>query len=1115
MAALVARIPGSLEAAAAAPVASAAPDSLVSDIAVPVASPTEALGLWAAAINSAIASRLAERIRQAGAVATSSTSLDLGLSPDGDLLSASPELAYATSIPVNETFTIPGQTFTIAETPLGPFGLSPDVNDVFANRSSVSQSTLRMPGVTVQLGSPETTIDVNITAAMADSAVATSQSGQLGIGFVIPKTGVDVSGAISVNIPFSVTTNGPITIDGVTLTGLTAGPVSVGSCSSASSCNDTLALPRITIESDGPLLKGVIGGQDTTIRVDAEGSVGPIQVTPAGLTVYTASGPGGGPIPFAVNGDIPVDIPITAEFGDVILDGFTLPSGSSWTPNDAPSAFAIWMSDGGPLQAWSDDVGTNLIIPVRAVRIPTILLELPAVSALIGGPDTTIPITLSGGIGPIQATLGFSGWPPVPNQVTLASLDGGEIPVTATMDVGVDVPLKVTATPVQISGLGTSGLGGSVSVPASAVPLETTPPTAAPRTPIMLPTPAKLVQGLRAQVIGFLDKAGTRLSNLPENRLAGALADTAWLARKALSPVGIDVQQWGSAECVTTKDCSGQDLTGANLSGRDLDGVNFTGTVLTRADLSNATLRKAHLDKADLTNATVFQTDMTDATLAGATLTGVRFFSTATLVGADLSGQKLTSAQLSGKDFTGTNLSNAKLQSANLQRATLTGANLSGADLTSARLDGAKLNGANLSNADLTNAVITQAYLNGATLRGAILNGVWGWPSAILREADFSGLDFRANNLMDLRGKDLTGANFTGARMNGVGLEGATLTGANFTGARMRGIDLVGATLIGANLSGADLTGARLDRTTLTGVRGMATATLTRADFNHANLSGTDLSGANLSNTFLINADLKRANLANANLTSAYLDGAYLVRANLTGANLSHAEFTGADIRRANLTGAHWQDTTCPDGSKTDTGCSSVDITPITIPTIEVGQGGFASSLDPVGVISWLCTIACTLPQIGVSANIGSGAGIVVEPITIGFLDSDNTALTATIGGPGKGVGIDVTGGVGPVTIPLQSGATSGPTEIAWHDDMTIRSDVPVSGTVHTLRTSDIATSIPYDVATWYRQGFCGGGFCSWTGWGARVGVAAGDLGGTQPPIVIAPETTFGPAPIA
>ncbi|MCW1957233.1 MAG: pentapeptide repeat-containing protein [Mycobacterium sp.] len=1096
VAALVARIPGSMEAAAAAPVASAADHSLVSNVAVPVAPPTEALNLWAAAINSAIASRLAERIRQAGEVAATSTSLDLGLSPDGDLLSASPELAYATSIPVNETFTIPGQTFTIAETQLGPFGLSPDVNDVFANRSSVSQSTLRMPGVTVQLGSPETTIDVNITAAMADFAVTTSQVGQLGIGFIIPKTGVAVSGAISVNIPFSVTTNGPITIEGVTLTGLTAGPVSVGSCSSASSCNDTLALPRITIESDGPLLKGVIGGQDKTIRVDAEGSVGPIQVTPAGLTVYTASGPGGGPIPFAVNGDIPVDIPITAEFGDVILDGFTLPSGSSWTPNDAPSAFAIWMSDGGPLQAWSDDVGTNLIIPVSAVRIPTILLELPAVGALIGGPDTTIPITLSGGIGPIQATLGFSGWwSPVPNQVTLASLDGGEIPVTATLDVGVDVPLKVTATPVQISGLGTSGLGTAVSVPASAVPLETTPPTAAPRTPIMLPTPAELVQGLRAQVIGFLDKAGTRLSNLPENRLAGALADTAWLARKALSPVGIDVQQWGSAECVTTKDCSGQDLTGANLSGRDLDGVNFTGTVLTRADLSNATLRKAHLDKADLTNATVFQTDMTDATLVGATLTGVRFFSTATLVGADLSGQKLTSAQLSGKDFTGTNLSNAKLQSANLQRATLTGANLSGADLTSARLDGAKLDGANLSNADLTNAVISQAYLNGATLSGAILNGVWGWSTANLRGVDFSGLDFRANNLTGLPGKDLTGANFTNAHL--------------------RAIDLTGANLTNANLSGANLYASQLTGTTLTGVRGMATATLTYVDFHNAKLGGTDLSGADLSNTFLINADLSRANLTDANLTSAYLDGAYLVRANLTGANLSHAEFTGADIRRANLTGAHWQDTTCPDGSKTDTGCSSVDITPITIPTIEVGQGGVASGVDFLASFRVICRIVCTLPQIGVSANIGSGAGIVVEPITIGFLDSDNTALTATTGGPGKGVGIDVTGGVGPVTIPLQSGATSGPTEIAWHDDMTIRSDVPVSGTVHTLRTSDIATSIPYDVATWYRQGFCAFGACTWTGWGARVGVAAGDLGGTQPPIVIAPETTFGPAPIA
>ena len=54
-----------------------------------------------------------------------------------------------------------------------------------------------------------------------------------------------------------------------------------------------------------------------------------------------------------------------------------------------------------------------------------------------------------------------------------------------------------------------------------------------------------------------------------------------------------------------------------------------------------------------------------------------------------------------------------------------------------------------------------------------------------------------------------------------------------------------------------------------------------------------------------------------------------VVGATLTGANLSGADLTGTNLRGANLTGANltavkWSNTTCPDGTVTDTGWSTV-----------------------------------------------------------------------------------------------------------------------------------------------------------------------------------------------
>lgn len=100
--------------------------------------------------------------------------------------------------------------------------------------------------------------------------------------------------------------------------------------------------------------------------------------------------------------------------------------------------------------------------------------------------------------------------------------------------------------------------------------------------------------------------------------------------------------------------------------------------------------------------------------------------------------------------------------------------------------------------------------------------------------------------------------------------------------------------------SGQDLTGADLSRQDLSAV-----------DFSSATLARANLSGATLNTTDLTKADLGQANLAEAQL----------IRADLTGADLSGADLSRAVMAYSVTTGTIWNDTTCPNGSKSSTGC--------------------------------------------------------------------------------------------------------------------------------------------------------------------------------------------------
>lgn len=281
----------------------------------------------------------------------------------------------------------------------------------------------------------------------------------------------------------------------------------------------------------------------------------------------------------------------------------------------------------------------------------------------------------------------------------------------------------------------------------------------------------------------LVDSVGIWLSSLPASPVTEFLSGGLWLVRRSLFPVGSGVGMWGSVACLDTKDCSGQDLTGADFEGLDISDVDFTGANMTRSG------------------------------------------------------------------FRGTKVENGRLAGANLKDATFVNANLRGADLTGVNLDGAAV----LSGGDLLSASFT----------------------------------------------DFTGANFTDATMRGFGVvfNGATMANANFTNVNF-GPGTTSFRSGWTNLNKSDLTGAI---------------------FSGANLERALLMGVKLSKADLTGANMKRAALNSADLTEANLAGATLYWTNLGDANLTGANLVGADLK-----GAIWRNTTCPDGSKTNTGCSAL-----------------------------------------------------------------------------------------------------------------------------------------------------------------------------------------------
>lgn len=207
---------------------------------------------------------------------------------------------------------------------------------------------------------------------------------------------------------------------------------------------------------------------------------------------------------------------------------------------------------------------------------------------------------------------------------------------------------------------------------------------------------------------------------------------------------------------------------------------------------------------------------------------------------------------------------------------------------------------ANLSNKDLRGGYYAGTKFGSANLSHAILYG------GNFRIADF-GLGQRKVN-----GQTQTGPPTV---LDGASVVDADLQGANLAQARASNTLFVAANLVDANLHSADAPSANFSY-----------ASLPRAILEGANLFNTNFWFANLTGVDARRTYFRQADMRWSNLEGARLAGAYLIDANLTGARGKPADQYFPDSPPVPYSsGATFSNTTCPDGTNTNSNGGSCD----------------------------------------------------------------------------------------------------------------------------------------------------------------------------------------------
>jgi uncharacterized protein YjbI with pentapeptide repeats len=185
-------------------------------------------------------------------------------------------------------------------------------------------------------------------------------------------------------------------------------------------------------------------------------------------------------------------------------------------------------------------------------------------------------------------------------------------------------------------------------------------------------------------------------------------------------------------------------------------------------------------------------------------------------------------------------------------------------------------------------------------------------PGIVIIGQDLHGIDFSRSDLTGANAgcdPDLPRTNLAGARIARAILVDALLCDAILSDADLHATDFTGAAFEDASAFRTNLSWATLD--------GVGAGFV---PFVEANLSNARwLAGSAIGASF-DGADMHRIDLRGTSVRAATLVGADLRYARLDGVDFTNADLTGANWRRATgLASAIFVNTTCPDGTNSDT----------------------------------------------------------------------------------------------------------------------------------------------------------------------------------------------------
>lgn len=317
----------------------------------------------------------------------------------------------------------------------------------------------------------------------------------------------------------------------------------------------------------------------------------------------------------------------------------------------------------------------------------------------------------------------------------------------------------------------------------------------------------------------------------------------------------------------------GQDLTGADFSEADICSTNFTGADLRGANFTGA---KCGLQKRWVTLLTILSWLLASISGFFSMFTGVF----ASLIFDSSSPENRIIGSVSLLVLVIFLILSIRQGISVLQIAVAFAAGVAGTAATgvafAARVAGAEATGAAIAVAGAVGTVGVAIAV--AAVAGAVAAvGVYiGW-RAMRGDARDTGvrsfaIAFAATGGTSFRGADLTGVNFTGAKLKSTDFRRATLTSIRWYGAKMLDLVRPGNSYLKSTQVRQWLIGKGQDK-----------------NFDGQKLQGINFQGADLTDASFIDANLSEANLQDADLSRAKLVQTQLDRTDFTGATLTGA----------------------------------------------------------------------------------------------------------------------------------------------------------------------------------------------------------------------------------